>query len=417
MPDLGVETDPQVIDQVIDQVRTLRVAEYANMLWIEIRSAAGAVGIGEACLGPEAVEAYVHDVARAYLLGRDALAIERHDRALRGYLGYDGAGIETRGNGAINIALWDLAGQVTGQPLYNLLGGKARDRIRVYNTCAGYEYALSGGQLSLADRGLRERRTRGPYDDLDAATNRPAELAMDLLEQGIAAMKIWPFDPAATESRGRHISAEALRAGIEPIKRIREAVGSRMDIMVELHAQWQIEPVRKIVAALEEYSPLWLEDPIKSTSPRELAELAASTPLPIAISETVAGRARFKEMLEAASLDVLIFDVGWIGGITEARKLASLAETYETPVAPHDCTGPLLLAASAHLSMHLPNVMIQEQVRAFLSGWYADVVDGLPVVERGSMSAPVGPGLGSTLRPSVWERDDATITVSGLHDR
>ncbi len=162
--------------QIVEQVRTLRVAEYANLLWVEVRTSDGAVGTGEACLGPESVEAYIHDVAESYLLGKDALDIERHDRALRGYLGYDGAGVETRGNGAINIALWDFAGHVTGQPLYNLLGGRAGDRIRVYNTCAGYEYARKGGLRSgLANSGLADDRQIGPYDDLVAWTERPAE--------------------------------------------------------------------------------------------------------------------------------------------------------------------------------------------------------------------------------------------------
>lgn len=400
--------------QRVDRIRTLRVAEFANMIWIEVASSEGAVGIGEACLGPQAVEAYIHEVAAPYLLGRDALDIERHDRSLRGYLGFDGAGVETRGNGGINIALWDLAGQVTGQPLYNLLGGRVRDRIRVYNTCAGYEYAKHGGQLNLANAGLEETRRQGRYDDLFAARNNPEQLAEDLLEQGIGGMKIWPFDPAATETGGQRIDGSALKSALEPIRRIRAAVGDRMDIMVELHAQWQPGPMREIAAALEEYRPLWLEDPLKATSVAELAALADATVAPIAISETVAGRQRFKEMLDAGALDVLIFDVGWTGGITESRKIASLAETYEVPVAAHDCTGPLLLAASAHLSVHLPNAQIQEHVRAFLDGWYAEVTANLPAIADGYMTPPNGPGLGTTLRPEVWERPDATIRISEL---
>jgi galactonate dehydratase len=398
---------------VIERVRTLRIPRFANMVWVEIATSGGAVGTGEGCLGALAIEEYLHETAAPYLIGRHALDIERHDRALRGYVGYDGAGVETRGNGAVNLALWDLAGRATGEPVYQLLGGRSRDRIRAYNTCAGYAYALSGGQLELAASGLEEVRPAGPYDDLEAAIHRPAELARDLLAQGIGAMKIWPFDPAATASRGRSIDAAAIDRAVEPIRAIRSELGDRMDAMIELHAQWLPEPMRAIIAALEEYRPLWLEDPIKAASPRELAALAGSTSLAIAISETVAGRQRFKELLDAGALDVLIFDVGWTGGITEARKLASLAEVYEVPVAPHDCTGPLLLAASAHLSVHLPNAMIQEHVRAFTSGWYAEVVENLPEVRDGFMDAPPGPGLGSRLRPEAWERPDAVVRVSG----
>lgn len=126
---------------------------------------------------------------------------------------------------------------------------------------------------------------------------------------------------------------------------------------------------------------------------------------------------RFRELLDAKALDVIIFDVGWTGGITEARKIASLAEAYEVPVAPHDCTGPLLLAASAHLSIHLPNAILQEQVRAFLHGWYDEVTQGLPAVTDGYMAAPDGPGLGAHLRPEVWNRPDAVIRTSTASGR
>jgi L-alanine-DL-glutamate epimerase-like enolase superfamily enzyme len=402
---------------VVEEIRTLRIPEFANIVWIEVRTSDGAVGLGEACLGPAAVEAYIHETAAPYLLGKPALDIERHDRALRGYLGYDGAGIETRGSGAINIALWDIAGKVAGLPIYALLGGKSRDRIRIYNTCAGYGYARTGGQLSLANSGIAEEAPPGPYEDLYAANHHPVELANSLLAQGVSAMKIWPFDPAAVASNGRYIDSQALRDAIHPIAAIRSALGDQMDILVELHAQWQPEPMRKIAAALEEFHPLWLEDPLKADALTPLAELAAVTRAPVAISETVAGRQRFKELMDAKALDILIFDVGWTGGITEARKLASLAEIYEVPVAPHDCTGPLLLAASAHLSIHLPNVILQEHVRAFTSGWYAEVVADLPAVNDGWMTAPSGPGLGSHLRPEVWKWPNAVIRSSRLSTR
>jgi L-alanine-DL-glutamate epimerase-like enolase superfamily enzyme len=136
--------------------------------------------------------------------------------------------------------------------------------------------------------------------------------------------------------------------------------------------------------------------------------------VPIAISETVAGRQRFKEFLDRQALDVLIFDVGWTGGLTEARKIASLAETYEIPVAPHDCTGPLVFAASVHLSLHVPNAVLQEHVRAFVSGWYADVVTVLPPIADGYVAAPPGAGLGTALQPDVWRRKDARVRVSSL---
>ena len=107
-------------------------------------------------------------------------------------------------------------------------------------------------------------------------------------------------------------------------------------------------------------------------------------------------------------------DIGWCGGLSEARKIAALAQGYAKPLAPHDCTGPVVYTAATHLSMHLPNAMIQESVRAFWSGWYADLVTALPVIENGMVAAPDGPGLGTALRPEVFERADAHILSSAL---
>ena len=197
----------------VTRLRTLRIAEYENMVWVEVETADGAIGVGEACLGPLAIEEYLHEVAAPYLLGRNALDIERHDRGLRGYLGYDGAGAETRGNGAINLALWDLYGHVAARPVYELLGGRTRDRIRAYNTCAGYDYARSGGHLELGDQGLGADRQIGPYDDLFATFDRPAALAEDLLSNGITAMKIWPFDGAAIATA---VASSTMRASPPP---------------------------------------------------------------------------------------------------------------------------------------------------------------------------------------------------------
>jgi L-alanine-DL-glutamate epimerase-like enolase superfamily enzyme len=137
-----------------------------------------------------------------HLLGKDPLLIQQHASALSGYLGYAGTGVETRGNSAVDIALWDLFGQSAGQPVHQLLGGRSRDRIRVYNTCAGYRYVRKPvGQLT-GNWGLPGERAEGPYEDLDAFLNRADELAHSLIEQGITGMKIWPFDIAAERTGG-----------------------------------------------------------------------------------------------------------------------------------------------------------------------------------------------------------------------
>ena len=135
----------------------------------------------------------------------------------------------------------------------------------------------------------------------------------------------------------------------------------------------------------------------------------AATHAPIAAGETLAGLPDYRDLLAGDGARILIFDVGWVGGITAARKVAALAEAYERPVAPHDCTGPVVYAAATHMSLHLPNAIRQESVRAFWDGWYTHFVTALPVIERGMVSAPPGPGLGLELRPELFERPDVHI--------
>ncbi len=125
---------------IVTHLETLRLDEFPNLLWLRVHTDAGIVGLGETFFGAQAVEAYIHETVAPYILGKNPLQIDLHARNLYGYLGYRSTGVETRGNSALDIALWDVFGKVTGQPIYQLLGGASRDRIRTYNTCAGYQY-------------------------------------------------------------------------------------------------------------------------------------------------------------------------------------------------------------------------------------------------------------------------------------
>ncbi|MEE8248535.1 MAG: mandelate racemase/muconate lactonizing enzyme family protein [Alphaproteobacteria bacterium] len=396
----------------ITAVDTVRLDEFPNLLWVRVHTDEGLVGLGETFFGARAVEAYVHESAAPRLVGRDPLAIEAIARDLTPYVGYAGSGVETRGRSAIDVALWDLLGKATEQPLYVLLGGLSRPSIRTYNTCAGTRYVRSRPDWSTDDWGLGSA-AEGPYEDLDAFLHRADELALSLLEEGITGMKIWPFDFAAEASAGYDISAAELDRALEPLRKIRAAVGDRIDVMVELHALWRFPAALKIAAALEEFDPYWYEDPVRADNPRALAAFAAATPVPVCAGETVAGLGGFRELLEAEAAAILMPDVGWCGGLTEARKIAALAEAYQRPVAPHDCTGPVLLAASVHLSLSAPNALLQETVRAFYAGWYRELVTVLPVIEGGHILPPEGPGLGTELLPEVLTRRDATVLTTG----
>jgi L-alanine-DL-glutamate epimerase-like enolase superfamily enzyme len=244
--------------------------------------------------------------------------------------------------------------------------------------------------------------------------NRADALAESLLEQGIGAMKIWPFDPAAQENQGLHISAAQMKRAIEPFEKIRKAVGDKMEIMVEFHSLWNLPTAKKIAKALEPYAPTWYEDPIRMNSPQALAEYARCTDVPVCASETLGSRWAYKDMLERDATHVVMVDLCWTGGITEGRKIAAMAETYHRPFAPHDCTGPVGFAAAVHTSFSQPNTLIQESVRAFYRGWYNELVTAVPTIRDGHVYPMEGVGLGVELQPAVFKRPDLSVRRSEL---
>jgi len=394
----------------ITAIETLRLGEFPNLLWVHVETDEGVVGLGETFFGPTAVEAYLHDEAATQLLGENPLDVERLSRKLTGYVGFRSTGAETRGNSAVDLALWDLWGKATHQPVWQLLGGRHREKVRIYNTCAGYRYIRAPRQ-ETANWGLPEKPD-GPYEDLDAFLHRADELALSLLEQGVTGMKIWPFDPYAEASNGLYISTPDLKKALEPFEKIRKAVGDKMDVMVEFHSLWNLPTAIKIAKALEPYDTFWHEDPIRMDSLSSLKAYADRSPAPVCASETLSSRWAFRDLLETGAAGVVMLDLAWCGGLTEARAAASMAEAWKLPVAPHDCTGPVVLAASTHLTLHAPNGLIQETVRAFTNGWYQDVVTQLPPIKNGFIQAPEGAGLGLELLPDLVDRPDAVVRRS-----
>jgi L-alanine-DL-glutamate epimerase-like enolase superfamily enzyme len=387
----------------IAAIETVRVEEAPNLLWLLVHADEGLTGLGETFFLARSVEAYVHEAIAPKVVGRDPLAIDRLAKELTGYLGFRATGVETRGNSAFDIALWDLFGKAAGQPLAQLLGGFTRERIRTYNTCAGPTYMRRAKGQTLANYGLGE--TAGArLDDLDAFLHRADELALDLLEEGITAMKIWPFDAAAEANGGLHISGPELRAALEPFEKIRRAAGDRIDVMAEFHSMWQLAPAIAIAKALAPYGTYWHEDPIRMDSLASLKRYAEASPAPVCASETLATRWAFRDLLETGAAGVIMLDLSWCGGVSEARKIAAMAEAWHLGVAPHDCTGPVVLIASTHLALNAPNAVLQESVRAYLRTWYGEMVTALPEVRDGMIAPPPGPGLGTELMPDLDRR-------------
>lgn len=391
----------------VTAIETVRSGEFPNILWVQIVTDEGLVGLGETFYGPAAAEAHIHQTIAPTLIGADPRNIEKLQGGLIGYVGFVGASAEMRGRSGVDIALWDILGQAAGLPLCDMLGGRVRDDIRVYNTCAGYSYVQTKVTQGTDNFGLDAKT--GDYEDLDAFLNRADELAQSLLEMDISAMKIWPFDYAAEASQGMWIGAEDLKRGLEPFEKIRAAVGDRMEIAAELHSLWSRPMATKIAQALEPIRPMWVEDPVFMDHLGSIGNVARDTRCPIAVGETRGGRADFRGLLELDALAMVIMDLSWCGGISEARKVGTMAETYHVPVAFHDCTGPVVLTASTHLALNARNCWVQEMVRAFYYGWYDRFVTELPPVVKGKITVPPGPGLGTALQPDVVNRSDVTV--------
>ncbi|WP_213686049.1 mandelate racemase/muconate lactonizing enzyme family protein [Roseicyclus sp.] len=383
----------------ITAIETIRISERPNLIWIQVHTDEGITGLGETFFGAMTVEAHIHEWIAPRVIGRDPLQIDALAADLVGYLGIRSAGAETRGNSAFDIALWDIFGKATGQPIAQLLGGFTRQSIRTYNTCAGLDYIKTAEGQKVGNWG-RDAQTRD-YDDLNGFLHRADELALSLLDEGITAMKIWPFDIAAEKTRGHSISSEDLKTALRPLEKIRNAVGDRMDIMVEFHSLWQLLPAMHIARALEPFNTYWHEDPIRMDSLSSLRRYAEASVAPICASETLSTRWGFRDLLETGVAGVIMLDLSWCGGLSEARKIASMAEAWHLPVAPHDCTGPVVLTASTHLSLNAPNALVQESVRAFYRTWYRDLVTALPEVMNGEITVPPGPGLGLELHPEL----------------
>jgi len=398
---------------VIDEIKTFRNPEYPHILWVEVKSSNGIKGLGETSFDTDAVEGLIHGEFSSYLLGKDPNQLDRHwEEMARKMRIIRGRGVDGSAVSAIDMALWDLYAKNIKQPLYQVLGGLSREKIRVYNTCAGYSYGVK--RKGRFTPGSIDHHPESIYEDQHAFMENAGALAEDLLSEGFTAMKIWPFDKYSSESNGQFISQFDLDEGTEPFIKIRETVGNKIDVMVEMHSLWNLPSAVRIAKSVEPTLPFWFEDPVKMDNIDTLAEFRHSTHIATTASETSALRWSFREMFEKQAMTICMLDISWVGGISEAKRIASMADAYQMPIAPHDCVGPVTLMFSVHLSLNAPNALIQETVRAYNATWYKDIVDTLPEIVNGFAYPPKGFGCGTNLLDK-FILDEATSTkVSSL---
>jgi galactonate dehydratase len=403
----------------ITALETIQVPEFSNLVWVHLHTDAGVTGLGETFRNSDAVVTYIHETVAPYLVGQDPRYVERHADAIsrrigNHFFGYPSRSVEVRGNSAIDLALWDVKAKALGVPLHELLRGICHDRLPVYNTCASDGYNKQARQASNVQQIALDDlpAPSGPLDDLAAQHKDPGGLAQSLLAEGMTAMKVWPFDAYATASRGHNIAPADLAAGVEKIQQIRAAVGSHMDIMLELHSLWHLPAAMQIARAVEDLNLYWMEDPIDTANFDDLLRYRDAINTRVAASENLGSVAWCKEALKCGAVDVITSDLVWQGGVSAGRRIAALAEAFDRPVAFHDCAGPVGFWTNLHALFSTPNALVMESVRAFTRGFYQDILVDLPVIENGYVLPTSKPGLGAELKPEFLARDDAIVKRS-----
>ncbi len=344
-------------------------AQMRNWVFVKVSTDEGVTGWGEASTEwkTRAVCGAVADL-EPFIVGQDPARIEHLFQIMYRHPFFR-AGVEGMSAlSGIEQALWDIAGKVAGKPVYQLLGGAVRDRVRMYDH-------LGGGQMEAL------------Y--LQDTAEQMAERARESVAAGYTALKVLVV-PKTLPLDGhlplRH--AETLMAAI------RDAVGPEVEIMVDLHARTTPAMAIQYGEVLRPFRPFFLEEPCPPENVGGMADVARALPgIPIATGERLVTRWGFRELLERRACAVIQPDLCHCGGLWEARKIAAMAETYYVSVAPHNPLGPIATAAAVHFALATPNWLIQEAIRSDVPWRDAVVGGGLPVVD-GYILPPAEPGLG-----------------------
>ncbi|OUS05228.1 isomerase [Rhodobacterales bacterium 52_120_T64] len=359
-------------------------------IFVKIRTACGIEGIGEiynATFAPDLCTLMAKDVFERHFAGSDPHNIETLWR--RTYC----AGFTQRPDvtvmgvlSGLEMACWDIIGKAADRPVYDLLGGKVNERLRSYT----YIYPSDGDVYPDPD-------TENVYNNADMA----AEEALRLVNQGFTALK---FDPAGpfTVFDGHQPGLNDLDLSELFCKRIREAVGDRADLLFGTHGQFTVSGAKRLARRIEAYDPLWLEEPTPPEMPEQMAEVARSTTVPIAAGERLCTKYEFSRVLQTGAASILQMNLGRVGGILEAKKIASMAETYYAQIAPHLYCGPIVAAANIQIGTCSPNFLILESIKTF-GGIYSDLLNKPITWEDGYVTPPTAPGLGFEFNEEVAE--------------
>jgi len=349
---------------------------WGGRYWIlvKVTTDTGIVGWGEcyaSSVGPEAMRAVIADVFERHMQGQNPEDIELMFRRVysSGFTQRPDLTVMGAFSG-LEIACWDILGKDRDRPVYALIGGKMNDKVRAYT----YLYPL-------------------PHHNISAFWTSPemaAESALDCVARGYTAIK---FDPAGPYTmRGGHMPAMTdISQSVAFCKAIREAVGTKADLLFGTHGQFTTAGAIRLGQAIEPFSPLWYEEPIPPDAVEQMATVARSVRIPVATGERLSTKAEFAPVLRAGAAAILQPALGRSGGIWEGKKIAAMAEVYNAQVAPHLYAGPVEWAANIHLAVSIPNILMCECIE---TPFHDQLIKGTIRVQDGFISAPTAPGLG-----------------------
>jgi L-alanine-DL-glutamate epimerase-like enolase superfamily enzyme len=362
-------------------------------IFVRLTTDGGVHGYGEAynaTFGPGVTARMIEDVAERYLVGHDPHDIESFFR--RAY----SSGFSQRPDismmgcvSALEIACWDIIGKEAGKPVYMLLGGRVHETLRSYT----YLYPHQGS-VFVDDADNPERNV---YNDPELA----AQCAAEYVAQGFTAVKLDPAGPY-TAFDGHQPRLVDIDLSARMLKAIREAVGTRADILFGTHGQFTASGALRMARAIEPYDPLWFEEPVPPDMPEVMAEVARGTSIPIATGERLTTKWEFARVIRTGAASILQPDLGRSGGILETKKIAAMAEAWQVQVAPHCYCGPIVGAANIQLSVTLPNFLILESLKQW-DGFHARLLKTRIAWQDGHVIPSSEPGIGVELDEAVCE--------------
>ena len=347
-------------------------------IFVRLETECGIEGVGEvyaASFHPEVVAKAITDVFDRYLRGHDPHHIERFYRECYS------SGFTQRPDltmmgvlSGLEMACWDVIGKSANKPIYELIGGLVNKKLRSYT----YLYPV-------------DSNGNPDYEDIDLG----AECALMYKDKGFTAIK---FDPAGpyTAYSPHQLSLKRLQHCENYCKKVREAVDDNCDLLIGTHGQMTPSMAIRLAKRLEQFDPMWFEEPVPPGQSDAMAEVAKNTTIPVATGERLTSKYEFYDVLKNKSASILQMNLGRVGGILEAKKISSIAEVFYAQIAPHLYNGPIGAIASMHVSAASPNFLIQESIGVW-DGFHADVLTSPIEWSDGHILLPTGPGLGFEL--------------------